>query len=118
MTGVHETENARLYVAAPPAAGEHVGVQLDADALRELASCDGAEPRFISVTVMDPEVDGEIARAFSVLEVAGRWYGPVDVVAGTGEGGRVAVPPDAMIRLRVHAPLHVPASVRDSVDVQ
>lgn len=110
---MHETENAALYERAPRPddddGGERVGVILDEAALRAVLD-DADGPRVVTAIVADDRA--ALLRGYAVLEVARRWYGPVEVVGG----GRVAE--DRAVRLRVGPQLHVPARLKGGVEQQ
>jgi hypothetical protein len=111
---MHETENAILYPAPPPRDGPSsqagaISVLLDEEALAALSEFHGggAPLRLTALIVNDGGLD-TLASTFRVLEVAGRWFGPVDVAGRTDPRGRVPMPPSRMIALVLHARLDAP----------
>lgn len=116
LRAVHETENALLYVDAPPAESERTGLLFDVDALAALAEHDGPEPLVVHARVVDDVAS--VARVHGVLEVARAWFGPVEVVGPRDAAGRVRVLDDGLVALRVGPRLHVPARLRGGVEQQ
>ncbi len=118
---MQETQNAVLYRLAPTPdddGGDKVGLMLDEAALRLLLddTVDGA--RTVTATVVDDREAGSVAPAYAVLEVARRWYGPVQILARTDDDGFVPLPEDGVVRLRVAGGLHVPSRLRGGVEQQ
>lgn len=124
---LHETENACLYQTAPTPEEEHqggaptegrAGLILDDAALLALLDPDNPGPWTLNAQVLDDGEERSLVREQAVLEVARHWFGPVEVLGAAGPDGRVRVPADRSIRLRVAAVLPVPAGLRGGVEQQ
>jgi hypothetical protein len=107
---VHETENAVLYESAPTpddGGGEKVGLIIDETALAALLDEARDGPWTVHATLV---VDDGVAsrQRYAVLEVARRWFGPVEVVARA----------DDEVTLRIAAQLHVPSRMRGGFEQQ
>lgn len=124
---LHETENAGLYRTPPApdddaragdAADNRTGLIVDDAALGELLDLTNPGPWTVSALVLDDGGEPWLPKHHAVLEVARHWFGPVEVLGAVGADGRVRIPADRSIRLRVAAVLPVPARLRGGVEQQ